>query len=50
VWTITDSYRANGAELTKVESGDLQLLIGQLVYLELYKKLDEYPWAEREKK
>ncbi len=49
LWVLAD-YPTNGAALTKAESGDLQLLIGQLVFLEIFQKADLFPWQVRGKK
>ncbi len=49
LFVVTD-YSANGADLTKAEAGDLQILIGKFVYLELFKKQSEFPWEARTKK
>ena len=43
-------YPHNGAVLTKAESGDLQSLIGQMVFLEIFQKSDLFPWQVRGKK
>jgi pimeloyl-ACP methyl ester carboxylesterase len=49
VFPITD-YRQNGADLLRSDAGDLPLMIGQLIYFEVYSKGDQFPWMERGKK
>ena len=47
---VLKDYATNGAELTTAEAGDLQKLIGQFVFLEIFKKQSDFPWAVRTKK
>jgi pimeloyl-ACP methyl ester carboxylesterase len=47
VWLFDRDYTVNGAELTTASAGDLQTLIGQLVFFEIYQKHGEMPWSER---
>lgn len=47
---VLADYETNGAELTQASAGDLQSMIGQFVYLEIFQKADNYPWQLRAKK
>lgn len=47
---VLSDYSSNGSSLTKPDAGDLQKLIGQLIFLEIYQKADQHPWQLRGKK